>query len=189
MNDDASQLPRRVVVLGTTGSGKSTLARSIAGVIGAKHVELDALYHEANWQPAETDVFRARVADAIDCDAWVADGGYASLIWDLLWTRADTIVWLEYPLPLVVTRLFRRTMRRWAKREELWNGNRESLRNHFMSRDSLFLWAFKSSAKYRRTYPAYFARPELAHVRIVRFRHPRETERWLSRLRAADGGA
>jgi adenylate kinase family enzyme len=175
--------PRRAIVLGVTGSGKTTAARRLARAIGAQHVELDALYHGPNWQPAETPVFRERVAAAIARqDAWVTDGGYASHVWDLTWTTADTVVWLDYPLPLILWRLFRRTMSRWWRDEELWNGNKESLRAHFMSRDSLFLWALQSRKKYRVTYPEYFARTELSHLRVLRFRSPKETERWFQHV-------
>jgi adenylate kinase family enzyme len=171
-------LPQRIVVAGTTGSGKTTLARRLAAAIDAPHVELDALYHEANWTPADVDVFRARVSAAIDAPRWVVDGAYASHVWDIAWAAADTIAWLDYPFPIVLSRLFRRTLVRGAKRVELWNGNRESLRGQFASRDSLFLWARKSHWKYRRNYPDHFARPELAHARIVRLRGPRDAERF-----------
>lgn len=181
-------LPRRVVVLGVTGSGKTTAAAAITRLIDAKHIELDGLYHGPNWTPPDPAVFRERVQAAIDGDdRWVTDGGYASLVWDVTWVCADTIVWLDYPVWLSIVRLFRRTMRRVATREELWNGNRESLRDHFASKDSLFLWAFKSHKKYQESYPAYFARPELAHVRVLRFKSPRALDAWLHELKTRVG--
>jgi hypothetical protein len=67
---------------------------------------------------------------------------------------------------------------RGVRREELWNGNRESLRGQFASRDSLFLWARKTHWKHRQQYPDHFARPELAHVRIVRLRSSKDAERF-----------
>lgn len=45
---------------------------------------------------------------------------------DLLWPRADTIVWLDYAFPLVLGRLTARTVRRAVTGEILWNGNRET---------------------------------------------------------------
>ena len=60
------------------------------------------------------------------------DGGY-SPIRDLIWSRADTIVWLDYPMPTVLGRWARRTATRIRSGEEFWpgTGNRESLR-HFL---------------------------------------------------------
>lgn len=175
---------RRLVIAGTTGSGKTTTARRAAAMIGGEHIELDALWWEANWTPAELPVFRERVARAVEAPRWVLDGGYASHIHDIAWVRADAFVWLDYWFPLVFTRLVRRTFARRWRNEELWNGNRERLREQFMSKDSLFLWAFKAHFKYHRTYIDYFRRPELAHVRFVRVRSPGGMERFLAELSA-----
>lgn len=177
-------MPRRVVVIGTTGSGKTTLARRLARALDARHVELDALYHEANWRPAEVDVFRETIRAAIDTERWVADGAYAGLVWDVLWAKADAIVWLDFAFPLVMRRLFWRSLRRGLRREELWNGNRESLRTHFLTSDSLFNWARKSHWRHRKAYPERFALPEMSRVEVVRCRSPREAERWLRAIEA-----
>ncbi len=173
------ETPRRVAVIGTTGSGKTTLARRIAAIVRAPHIELDALFHEPGWVQAERDVFRVRVTEAIAAPSWVADGNYSSYLRDIVWPAADTLVWLDYPFHVVIWRLFRRTMTRGVRREELWNDNRESLRTHFLTRDSLFLWAKNTHWKHRREYPTVFRAPEMAHVRIVRLRSGREAEAWL----------
>jgi cytidylate kinase len=44
---------RRVSVVGNSGSGRSRLAARIAAGLAVPHVELDALYHLAGWQPAD----------------------------------------------------------------------------------------------------------------------------------------
>lgn len=175
----------RIVIVGTAGSGKTTIARRMAAIIGGEHIELDALHWEPAWREAEVPVFRARVAAAVAAPRWVVDGGYASRVWDIAWRAADVFVWLDYWFPLVAARLVRRTFSRRRRNEELWNGNRERLRTQFLSRDSLFLWAVKSHFKHQRTYVDYFRRPELAHVRFVRLRSPRATERFLGELSAA----
>jgi adenylate kinase family enzyme len=176
------QPARRIAVIGTSGSGKTTFSRRIATSIGAPHVELDGLFHEPNWTPAEPDVFRARVSAAIAAPSWVTDGNYSTVLRDLIWRSADVIVWLDYPFRIVIWRLFLRTMRRGVRREELWNGNHESLREHFFTRQSLFLWAKNTHWKHRRDWPAALASPEMARVRLVRLRTPREAEVWLRRL-------
>lgn len=174
--------PRRIAVIGTSGSGKSTLAREIAAAIGAPHIELDALFHQPGWVPAERDVFRAEVSKAVAAPAWVTDGNYSSFLRDIIWPAADEIVWLDYPFRIVIWRLFLRTVRRGIKREVLWNGNREPLRENFLSRGSLFIWAKNTHWKHRRDWIVAFASPEMAHVRIVRLRRPREADAWLRAL-------
>ncbi len=71
-------------------------------------------------------------------DAWTIDGNYSKLR-ELVWSRADTLIWLDYPMSVVFTRVFARTMGRWMRREELWSGNRERLWMQFATRESLFL--------------------------------------------------
>jgi adenylate kinase family enzyme len=173
---------RRVAVVGTSGSGKTTLAAALAARLGARHIELDALHWEPNWTEAVPAVFRARVAAAVAGETWVADGNY-SKVRDLVLGRADTLVWLDYPLALVLWQLTQRTLRRLRSHEELWQGNRERLRMH-LSRDSLFLWALQTHGRNRRRYLALIADPELAHLRRVRLRSPAEADRWLESLTA-----
>ena len=179
--DHPTRCGRRIHVVGTTGSGKTTLARRISRCLGIPHVELDALYWGPDWTPVPTELFRERTAQALSGEAWVVDGNY-SKVRDIVWSRADTIVWLDYPLPVIMWRLVRRTFRRVVMREELWGGNRERWRAQFFSRDSLFLWALRTYGRRRREYPALFSQPEHAHLTIVHLRRAKDAEAWLSAL-------
>ncbi len=172
---------RRIVVIGATGSGKTTMARQIAARLGIPHVELDALHWEAGWVEAPPEVLRERVRAASGGDAWVFDGNY-SVVRDILWPRADTVVWLDLPLRVVLWRLWWRTLDRGLMRRELWNGNRERLYTHFFTRDSLFLWVLQTYPRRRREYPALLSRPEHAHLTVIRLRTAREARRWLDSL-------
>ena len=174
---------RRIVVIGTSGSGKTTTARQLAQRLGRPHVELDALHWEPNWTEAPLDVFRARVIEALKDDAWVVDGNY-SKVRDIVWSRADTVVWLDYSLPVILWRLVWRTLRRSLLREELWSGNRESLRMSLFSRESIVLWALQTYRRRRREYPVLLARPEYAHLTVLHLRSPRAARDWLSSIEA-----
>ena len=149
------------------------------------HVELDALHWDAGWVPTSAAIFRARADAALCGDAWVVDGNHPE-VRDLIWQRADTIVWLDYRLTLIMWRLMLRTFRRVATRELLWNGNRErGLSAHFFSRDSIFLWALRTHRLRRREYPPLLASPTFAHLRAVRLPAPRATDVWLASLPGA----
>jgi adenylate kinase family enzyme len=171
----------RIVVLGTTGSGKTTVAKEIARILGVTHVEFDAYRHGPNWTETPDDIFREQLREALQGDTWVADGNY-SVTRDVVWPRATTVIWLDYPLRIVMWRLFWRIMRRGILRQELWNGNKENIWGHFFTRESLFLWVLKTHGRHRRTYPAAFAQPEHAHLQAVHLRSPRSTREWIAAL-------
>ena len=174
---------KRIVVVGTSGSGKTTTAHHIAAALNIPHTELDALHWEPDWQVAPTDVMRERVKQATAGNAWVIDGNY-SKVRDLVWARADTIVWLNYPLYIILWRLTKRTLWRTLTRENLWGtGNRETLWTHFFTRDSLYLWVFKTYKRRRREYPELFKQPEYAHLSVHILTSPRAADDWLAQLR------
>jgi len=79
---------RRVSVVGTSGVGKSTFASSLAVLLGCPLLELDSVYHQADWVPLNADLFRARVADFAAGERWVIDGNY-SKVQDIAWARSD----------------------------------------------------------------------------------------------------
>jgi adenylate kinase family enzyme len=173
---------RRIVVVGTSASGKTTLARRLARKLHILHVGLDGLHWEPNWTEAPDEVFRERTLKALQGEGWSVDGNY-SQVRDIVWSRADTVVWLDYPLQAILWRLTLRTFRRIFRREELWGGNRESLRTAFFSKDSLYVWVLTTYKRRRREYPQLFAMPEHAHLRIVRLTSPKAADAWLARVK------
>src|SRR5690554_5255404 len=116
------QPAQRILIAGTSGAGKSTLARQISERLGLPYVEIDSLFHGPDWTPLPD--FEARVDAFTAQPSWVCEWQYAA-VRPLLAERAELLVWLDYPVTLVMWRVIRRTTLRWLRDEELWNGNRE----------------------------------------------------------------
>ena len=173
---------RRIAIIGNTSSGKSTLAEELARRLEVPHIELDALYWEPGWVGAERDVFRARVAQAVAAECWASSGNYLSAAQDLVWGRADTVVWLDFPLRVILPRLLHRTYGRWRSSELLWGTNRETLRKHFKvwdQEESLLAFQLRQHLPKRRRYEAQLADPRWTHLEFARLRSPAEARRWL----------
>jgi len=173
-------LVRRVAVVGNSGSGKTTLASALAERLGVPHVELDSLFHQPGWTPRPDAVLRALVDERTTAPGWVVDGNY-SQVRDLVWERADTVVWLDLPRAVVMRRVVARTLRRTVTREELWNGNREPWSN-LWSRDpdrSIIAWAWRGQRHYRDIYEAAVADPVHAQLDVIRLRSPHAVRRFL----------
>src|SRR5947208_7875459 len=110
---------RRISVVGSTGSGKTTFARELSRRLGVPHVELDALAWGPNWTLVPVEVFKERVARAVEGEAWVVDGNYGGRgAQGLVLPHADTVIWLDPPLTVVFARLFLRALRRIRSGEE-----------------------------------------------------------------------
>ncbi len=174
----------RINVVGASGSGKTTVAARLAEALSLPHVELDALHHQPGWTPLPADELREQVADLTSGPRWVVDGNYWSRIGDLLWTRADTVVWLDLPRHQVIRQLVPRTVTRAVTRRELWNGNREPVTGllRWDPHRSIVRWSWTTHAGTRDRYAKAFADPAYAHLRRIRLRSRTEARRWLTEV-------
>ncbi|MDO9248643.1 MAG: dephospho-CoA kinase [Phenylobacterium sp.] len=84
----------RILLLGCAGSGKTTLARRLSERTGAPVIDLDAIWRG---RVQETSDFRATLQVLHAQDAWISDGNFAAVTFDLRIPRADLVVWLNRP--------------------------------------------------------------------------------------------
>ncbi len=169
---------RRVAVIGTSCSGKTIFAQQLATRLGSPHLELDAMYWRSNWESSPPQEFRAAVTTALQPDRWIVEGNY-SQIQDVVWPRATAVVWLNYGFPLVFSRALRRTVRRIARREELFTSNRETFRIGFLSRESIPLWVIRTHGRNRRRYRALLGGSLAGTLDVIELQRPRQTEDFL----------
>jgi len=175
---------RRIAVVGSSGSGKTTMAATLAKRLGLAHIELDAIFHQPDWQQLDGDEFSRRVEAATEVEGWTLCGNY-SKIDHIRFGRADTVVWLDYAKPVVISRLVRRTVRRAVTREELWNGNREPITN-FTSWDpdkNVIRWSWVNFDRRRETYERHADSGSWDHLTVHRFTRPADADTWLEHIR------
>src|SRR5215813_4203199 len=164
----------RVVVIGTSCVGKTTFAQALAQIMNFPHVELDALHWQPNWVPRPPEEFRALTADALT--------GLLNHRWQLRqrsWSRATTVIWLNYSFPSVLWRALTRTIRRVLTQEELFSGNRESMRMAFLSRESILWWVITTFHWRRNQYRRLFDTATIPQLAYVEFRSPSEARNFL----------
>ena len=173
---------KRISVVGCTGSGKTTMARSLAASLDIPHLELDSVYHQAEWTPLPDGEFRSVVDEFTSQDRWVVDGNYNSTgVLDLAWERADTVIWLDPPKRDVMSGVTYRTLRRGARREELWNGNRESLWSlmKWDPEENIIRWAWTRFEPTRSRYESRTADPQWSHLEIIHLQTRPEAAEFL----------
>jgi adenylate kinase family enzyme len=174
---------RRVSVIGSSGVGKTELARQLADRMGVEHIELDAIHHLADWQPIEPARFVEVVDQRTAGDGWVVDGNYRRVVIEgPVWRKADTVVWLDLPRRISMRRLVQRTLGRAVRREELWNGNHERLREALAwdPDKSVIRWAWTRHAEHRQRYEDATTDPRWAHLTFVRLRSRADVARFLA---------
>ncbi|NNN21982.1 MAG: AAA family ATPase [Acidimicrobiales bacterium] len=84
----------RVSVVGNSGSGKTYFAKLLAQQMGCRHIELDTIFHQADWKSLEIEEFRAVVIEATENGPWVIDGNYR-MVRDIVWANAETVIFLD----------------------------------------------------------------------------------------------
>lgn len=160
---------QRVIIIGPCGSGKSTLARELAPQLGLPLVHMDQLGWQPGWVETPDDELRARLAEAVAGERWLIEGNYGSTIAQRL-ERADTVIYLDFPIRLCLWRLLRRV---WTTRGRVRPDMAKGCPERF---DAAFFWYV---AKWN-----YGPRPrteaKLAGYggTLIRLRGPKALARW-----------
>ena len=148
----------------------------MAEQLGVPFLELDSIRHQAGWQELPDDEFRRRTREFVAADGWVVDGNYGAVREDIVWARADTVLWVDTPRLVGVAQVFRRTVGRVVFREVLWNGNRERLANivSLDPMDNLAVFAWRNHHRSKERYESAMADPRWSHLDFRRLRTRRQ---------------
>ncbi|MFJ3669647.1 adenylate kinase [Streptomyces sp. NPDC090106] len=170
----------RILVVGVTGAGKSTLARALGARLGLPYHEMDALYFSGpGW--AVNENLTEDVSRLVAEPRWIIDSvGYPE-VRDLLWDRADAVLWLDYPKRVVMPRVLRRSLKRTVTREAVFGGNRETWRG-WLSREHPAWWSWSQHGTRRREIGLRVRDPRFAPLGVHRFARPEDTAAWLAAL-------
>lgn len=172
----ATMAPSRITVFGLPGTGKTTLAHRLGELWELPVHELDdVLFTKDGALPLPE--FRAAVGSLTTAPAWIVEGNYSKLR-DVTWDRSELVIWLDYRLPVTLKRVTQRNLRRLSGRESTtrpltWNAA-------FFSRRSIFSNALRKYLRNRDKYLKQIEQTAASGVRVLRFRSPRQTRRWLN---------
>lgn len=172
----------RIAVVGTSCAGKTTFALDLSEALHIPAFDLDVLHWGPNWTPKPNEEFHAALKQAVSGDRWINSGNYREAR-PLFWPRLTTIIWLNYGFPTVFSRALRRTVRRIITQEEICNGNRESIRLSFCSRDSNLLNVLTTFRPRRQEYALLMTSQQPPGVEWIEFRTPKEAAIFLDKLR------
>lgn len=176
-------LGRRILIVGPSCSGKSTLANQLASLIAAEFIEMDALFWKPNWQEPDEDEFQARLKETHRAEAWVSAGNYLRHTRHTVWPRAETVIWLDFPISTTCWRVIVRSWRRWRGRELLWGTNTERFWDQFIvwnPRRSLIGYNVSRHRRNRELFLQAMTDPEFTNTRFIRLTSAREVRTLLA---------
>ena len=167
--------PAKVLVIGVSGSGKTTLAQEISRRLNLPFLPTDPLYWGPNWQPVPVAQVMESVERHLAHEGWVLDGNFEDQH-EQIWSRADTIIWLDYNLATILSRVTWRNVKWFLRGDVVWSQQRMTLSRAISGiRHSL-----RSYGRKKRLYRDLLSR--MPDVCVLRFRSPRETSAWLKTL-------
>ncbi len=166
----------RVLIIGPCGSGKSTLARELAPRMGLPLVHMDQLGWQPGWVETGKAELNARLAEVVAQDRWLIEGNYGSTLGPRL-ARADTVIYLDFPIRLCLWRLVKRiASHRGRSRPDMPEGCPERF-------DAAFFWYVMTWNAGPR--PRTEAKLKGFTGTLVRLRNPAALEAWLNGIAAA----
>lgn len=166
---------QRVLVIGCSGSGKITLAKQIAQKENLPFIATDPLYWQENWQLTPKAVFLEKLSALVAQESWVMDGNFDDQR-DWVWARADTIIWLDYAKPLIVSRVIRRNARLFLTQKTTWSNNKMTFKRAY----SGVQHAWRSHKLKKECYPNYLAC--FSDKNVLHFKQSKQAEYWLAKL-------
>jgi adenylate kinase family enzyme len=167
---------QRILVGGITGAGKTTMARKISRQLNLPFVEIDRLYHGPGW--TERPQFVEDVKILTDQRTWVIDSFGYSIVRDILFSKADTFVWLDYPRWQIMPRVIKRSFQRAYSKEVLWNGNIETFKS-FLKPEHPIRWAWSQHGPRRKLISDLIADPSYKYIHVIRLKDIRTAQKWV----------
>jgi adenylate kinase family enzyme len=163
----------RILIIGPCGSGKSTLARELGPKLGLPVFHMDQLNWKPGWVESSKEEIREKLAVITATDRWIIDGNYGGTLEPRL-ERADTVVYLDYPIRLCVMRMLRRI---WTYRGHTRPDMTEGCPERFDFPFLLYLLQWNSGPR-----PRTEAKLRGHETKLIRLRSPDALDRWMDSL-------
>jgi adenylate kinase family enzyme len=149
------------------------LASALAVKLQLPLFHMDQLNWQPGWVESSKDEIRERLAGILVTDRWLIDGNYGGTLAPRL-ERADTVVYLDYPIRLCVARLLRRIWTyRGLTRPDMTEGCPERFDLAFL----FYLIRWNSGPR-----PRTEAKLKGHESKVIRLRNPDELTRWMDSL-------
>jgi adenylate kinase family enzyme len=166
---------KRILIIGSPGAGKSTFAVRLGRLIHLPIIHLDKEFWQPGWKETPRDKWTDRVKELAIRDKWIIDGAYDRTL-EIRLSRADTVIFLDYPRYICFWRIFKRIVSNWGQvRFDMAEGCPERLDFPFLK----WVWNYR-----RDHYPNIFEhlQSHFADGNLVVLKSISETNRFMDDL-------
>lgn len=158
-------LGKRIAIVGVSASGKSTFARKLATKTNLPLTHIDAVMWKPGWDYIGDEETVRRLKEISQQDEWVIEGYIDKNALEAVLSRAESIIYLDYPRYIPAWRYIKRWLKhRKNPRPEL-EGSPEKFSFEFLKR----VWDKKEVYRLNK----FLETAPEAH-KIIRFTSPRE---------------
>jgi adenylate kinase family enzyme len=141
------------MIFGRPGSGKSTFALKLHKETGIPLHHLDKHFFEKNWVERDYNEFLSIQRAMVDGPKWIIDGNSTKSL-EMRYSRADVVLYFNYPAPICLVRLLKRLLRKNPEIQDRAEGCNEKIRLQLIK----YMWGFnhrveKQLHEYKIKYP------------------------------------
>lgn len=172
---------KRIIVVGCSCTGKSSTAKLIESKLGLKYTDIDNVHWKPNWIESTDDELLPRLDAITNEESWVLAGNYGRTN-HITWPKADCVVWLNYPFPVVFRQAIYRTLKRIWTQEDICNGNKETFWKQFFTTDSILYWVIKTHKTNQERYQGRIKEKTFGELPIFEFHDHYEVRNWVDSL-------
>jgi adenylate kinase family enzyme len=140
---------KKVAVFGNAGGGKSTLSRKLSEITGLPLYVLDKIKYQAGGIEVPHEDYKRTHQAILATDQWIIDGyGCPETLW-LRLDQADTLVFVDLPLPVHFWWVTKRFLTGYVQPPTGWPERSPILRSSINSYQVLWLCYKRLTPKYR----------------------------------------
>ena len=134
----------QILICGETCSGKTSLGFELSSKLKIQSYDLDEINWLPNWNISSDEIFNKKLNQIVQKKQWIVSGNYFSRQ-NLIIQNCDTIIYLKIGFFTRLYRAFIRGINRSINNIPVCNGNYETLKQNFLSNDSLLLYIIKTN--------------------------------------------
>ncbi|MGI9491538.1 MAG: DNA topology modulation protein FlaR, partial [Geminicoccaceae bacterium] len=177
--DRKTTLMKRVMIVGGPGSGKSTLARMLGEITGLPIFHMDHIHWKPGWVERTQDEKNRLAHEVHRREEWIFEGNHSRTYAERI-ERADTLIWLDFPLALRLWRVLWRSAVSYGKtRPDMAEGCPERFGAGTIEFIA-FIWRTRHSSrmKIKKT-----ADHPPSHLTVYHLQHRTQIKRFLNDMR------